>query len=116
MPEQTETPKLSLADEILSEHVEFPDAEESCVTENPCCDKDAAGRPCINDAGHELDCIPMPLSQAEKIDYMFAKFQDLETLVEQAGPLLEQAGPLLATFGGQASSPLGRIAGSFLRG
>ena len=51
----------------------------------------------------------------EKIHYLFTQAKRIETLIDQAGPLLEQAGPLLATFGGQASSPLGRIAGAFLR-
>jgi len=55
------------------------------------------------------------ISDAEKLDYVFRKFLELDALLEQAGPLLEQAGPLLAQFGGQASSPLGRIAGSLFR-
>ena len=63
----------------------------------------------------EINSEHVELTDSQKIDYMFAKFLDLEALVEQAGPLLEQAGPLLAQFGGQASSPLGRIAGSLFR-
>lgn len=55
------------------------------------------------------------LTDSQKLDYVFSKFIELESLLEQAGPLLEQAGPLLASFGGQANSPLGRIAGSLFR-
>lgn len=64
----------------------------------------------------------LELSDADKLDYMFRKFLEIDALLEQAGPLLaqagpllEQAGPLLAGFSGQASSPLGRIAGSLFR-
>lgn len=92
--------------------------EETALAVNPFCEKDAAGRPCINTAGHELDCIPAPLTDAEKLDYVFRKFLEIDALIEQAGPLLDQAAPLLATFGGAGagqSSPLGRIAGSLFR-
>jgi hypothetical protein len=63
----------------------------------------------------EINSEHVELTDSQKIDYMFAKFTELESLIEAAGPLLEQAGPLLAQFGGQASSPLGRIAGSLFR-
>jgi len=55
------------------------------------------------------------ISDADKLDYVFRKFLEIDQLIEQAGPLLEQAGPLLGQLTGQASSPLGRIAGSLFR-
>lgn len=76
------------------------------------------GRRCLLVAGHDFGCVPAPYSQAEKIDYLFAQAKQLEALVEQAGPLLEKAGPMLDSLApllGQASSPMSRIAGAFLR-
>lgn len=55
------------------------------------------------------------LTMEDKVNYMFEKFLELDALIIQAGPLLEQAGPLIGQFAGQASSPLGRIAGSLFR-
>jgi hypothetical protein len=55
------------------------------------------------------------ISDAEKLDYVFRKMLEIDQLVEQAGPLLVTAAPLLEQFAGQAASPIGRIAASFLR-
>lgn len=91
-------------------------ADDTCVeAENPYCSVEVNDRWCIGEADHAGAHTPAPLNQAEMIEYMFDRFQQLEQLIEQAGPLLEQAGPLLASFGGQANSPLGRIAGSLFR-
>lgn len=62
------------------------------------------------------------LTLEEKVDYLFSQAKRMESLLEnvepqvmgliaQAGPMLESLAPLL----GQASSPMGRIMGSFLR-
>lgn len=63
----------------------------------------------------EINSEHVELTDAEKLDYVFRKFLELDELLEQAGPLLTQAAPLLESFTGQASSPFGRIAASFLR-
>jgi hypothetical protein len=67
------------------------------------------------DLASEIYSEHVEITDAEKLDYVFRKFLELDALIEQAGPLLEQAGPLLGQFAGQASSPLGRIAGSLFR-
>ena len=82
-------------------------------TETPETETEFGGELALTD---EVLSEQITLTDAEKLDYVFRKFLEIDALLEQAGPLLEQAGPLLATFGGgQGSSPLGRIAGSLFR-
>lgn len=60
----------------------------------------------------------LELTQDSKIDYIYGRMLQLDALLDQAAPLIAQAGPMLESLApllGQASSPMGRIAASFLR-